>query len=61
MKNHSTSPVLREMKTRATVKYHFIPIHFGQYFNLKIQRPKDSVAKWEDSDTAGGTVPIQIW
>ena len=56
MKGCSTSPTIREMQIKTTVRYHLTPVRMAIIKNLRTINAGEGVEKREPSCTVGGNV-----
>ena len=56
MKECSTSPIIREMQIKTTMRYHLTPVRWPSSENLQTINAGEGVEKREPSCTVGGNV-----
>ena len=56
MKRWSTSPIIREMQIKTTMRYHLTPVRMAIIKNLQTINAGEGVEKREPSCTVGGNV-----
>ena len=54
MKKCSTSLIIREMKIKTTMRYHYMPVRMAAIQNLQAINAGEGVEKREPSYTVGG-------